>query len=122
MGVDHPSQDLLGRCLVPVPGQFFIQAGGLLHIDRKGGEDILEGAYGEIGDPLLLGGVYLSIKKEVVHTDVYVFETFGRVCCAIGGLVRPARGGGDYKGGDGLHGVAIGIINDHLGYGTEEVG
>ena len=38
VGVDLPSHDLLDDCLVPVPYQFLLQAGGVLHLTRKGGE------------------------------------------------------------------------------------
>ena len=38
VGVDRPSHDLLDDCSVPVPNQFLLQAGGVLHLTRKGGE------------------------------------------------------------------------------------
>ena len=38
VGVDHPSHDLLDDFSVPVPNQFLLQAGGVLHLTRKGGE------------------------------------------------------------------------------------
>ena len=63
MGADRPYQYFLDRYAVPTPGQRLIQASRVLHLTRKGGEDLLEGAYGEIGDPLLLSGVSLGIKK-----------------------------------------------------------
>ena len=37
---------------------------------QQGGEDLLEGADSEIGDPLLLGGVSLGGTKEFVRIDV----------------------------------------------------
>ena len=38
-------------------------------------------------------------------------------------LYAPVVGGGvDHEDGGGVQGVAIGVIGDHLGCGTEEVG
>ena len=38
VGVDHPSHDLLDDCPVLVPNQFLLQADGVLHLTRKGGD------------------------------------------------------------------------------------
>ena len=42
------------------------------HLIRKGGEDLFEGADGEIGDTLFWGGVSLGGTNEVFHIDVCV--------------------------------------------------
>ena len=70
MGVDFPFQDLLDRCSVPIPGQCFLRAGRVLHLTQQGGEDLPEGADGDLGEPLLLGGVYMGGTTEVIHIDI----------------------------------------------------
>ena len=122
LDVNHPSKDPLDCFPVSVPGQCFFQAGGVLHLSWQGRGVLLEGADGELGDSLFLGGVSLGGTKEAVHIDVYVLETFGRGCRAVEGLVRPRCGGVDHKGGGGFQDVAVGVIEKRIGCGTEEVG
>ena len=63
VGVDRPSQDLLNCFPVPVPGQRIIQAREVLHLAQQVGEDLIEDADGELGDPLFLVGVSLGSTK-----------------------------------------------------------
>ena len=121
MGVYHPYQDLLYHCPVPIPSQHLLQAGGVLHLTRQGGEDLLEGVDGELVDTLLLSGVFLGGTNEVIHIDVYILEAVRRGCRAFGSLVRPICGGVDHEGGVGVQVVEVCVIGNRLGYGKEEV-
>ena len=75
MGADRPYRYFLDSYAVPAPGQLLLQASRVLRLTQKGGEDLLEGADGELGYPLLLSGVSLGITKEVVYIYVYLLET-----------------------------------------------
>ena len=61
-----------------------------------------------------MGGMSLVGTKESVRIDVYVLEAVGRVCCAVGGIIRPIYGGVDHEGVFGFQGVDICVIVNSL--------